>query len=44
MTQLEYIEVVEKRLWGAADTLRGNSNYTSNEYFMPCLMNREVAV
>ena len=32
--QLEHIETIEKRLWGAADTLRANSNYASNEYFL----------
>ena len=33
--QLEHIEAIEKRLWNAADTLRSNSNYASNENFMP---------
>lgn len=37
MPQLEHIEAIEKRLWGAADTLRANSNYASNEYFMPVM-------
>lgn len=37
MSQLEYIEAIEKRLWTAADTLRSNSNYASNEYFMPVM-------
>jgi type I restriction enzyme M protein len=37
MSQLENIEVIEKRLWSAADTLRANSNYASNEYFMPVM-------
>ena len=37
MTQLEHIEAIEKRLWGAADTLRANSNYASNEYFLPVM-------
>lgn len=37
MPQLENIEAIEKRLWGAADTLRSNSNYASNEYFMPVM-------
>ena len=37
MTQLEHIEAIEKRLWGAADTLRANSNYASNEYFLPVI-------
>lgn len=35
--QLEHIEAIEKRLWGAADNLRANSNYASNEYFMPVM-------
>ena len=35
--QLEHIEAIEKRLWTAADTLRSNSNYASNEYFMPVM-------
>ncbi len=35
--QLEHIEAIEKRLWNAADTLRSNSNYASNEYFMPVM-------
>ena len=37
MTQLEHIDAIEKRLWGAADTLRANSNYASNEYFLPVM-------
>ena len=37
MTQLEHIEAIEKRLWNAADTLRANSNYASNEYFLPVM-------
>jgi type I restriction enzyme M protein len=37
MTQLENIEAIEKRLWNAADNLRANSNYASNEYFMPVM-------
>lgn len=28
---------IEKRLWKAADTLRANSNYASNEYFLPVM-------
>lgn len=35
--QLEVIEAIEKRLWSAADTLRANSNYASNEYFLPVM-------
>jgi hypothetical protein len=34
MLRLEHIEAIEKRLWSAADTLRANSNYASNEYFL----------
>lgn len=34
MAQLEHIEAIEKRLWTAADTLRANSTYASNEYFL----------
>jgi type I restriction enzyme M protein len=37
LTQLEHIEAIEKRLWNAADTLRANSNYASNEYFLPVM-------
>lgn len=37
MPQLEHIEAIEKRLWGAADTLRANSHYASNEYFLPVM-------
>ncbi len=37
MPQLENIEAIEKRLWSTADTLRANSNYASNEYFMPVM-------
>ncbi len=37
MAQLENIEAIEKRLWSTADTLRSNSNYASNEYFMPVM-------
>jgi len=29
------IESIEKRLWSSADNLRANSNYASNEYFLP---------
>jgi type I restriction enzyme M protein len=34
---LEQISNIEKRLWGSADTLRANSNFASNEYFMPVM-------
>jgi type I restriction enzyme M protein len=37
MAQLEHIETIEKRLWSAADNLRANSNYASNEYFLPVM-------
>ncbi|MGF1615711.1 MAG: N-6 DNA methylase [Gammaproteobacteria bacterium] len=37
MSQLEHIETIEKRLWSAADNLRANSNYASNEYFLPVM-------
>jgi type I restriction enzyme M protein len=37
MPQLEHIEAIEKRLWTAAETLRANSNYASNEYFLPVM-------
>jgi len=37
LAQLEHIDAIEKRLWGAADTLRANSNYASNEYFLPVM-------
>lgn len=37
MAQLEHIEAIEKRLWSAADNLRANSTYASNEYFMPVM-------
>ena len=37
MAQLEHIEAIEKRLWTAADILRANSNYASNEYFLPVM-------
>jgi type I restriction enzyme M protein len=37
MPQLEHIEAIERRLWTAADTSRANSNYASNEYFLPVM-------
>ena len=37
MLQLEHIEAIERRLWRAADTLRANSEYASNEYFLPVM-------
>ena len=37
MSQLEHIDAIERRLWEAADTLRANSPYASNEYFLPVM-------
>jgi type I restriction enzyme M protein len=37
VAQLDNIEAIERRLWGSADNLRANSNYASNEYFMPVM-------
>jgi hypothetical protein len=37
MSQFDNIEAIERRLWGSADTLRSNSNYASNEYFLPVM-------
>jgi type I restriction enzyme M protein len=34
---IENLEAVEKRLWTAADQLRANSDFASNEYFMPVM-------
>jgi len=34
---LENIGEIEKRLWTGADTLRANSNFASNEYFLPVM-------
>ncbi|MBR1216183.1 hypothetical protein [Bradyrhizobium sp. JYMT SZCCT0180] len=31
------IEALEKRLWTAADQLRANSDFASNEYFLPVM-------
>ena len=28
---------IEKRLWSLADKLRANSNFASNEYFLPVM-------
>src|SRR5271157_4605499 len=36
-SQLEQIGEIEKRLWAGADTLRANSNFASNEYFLPVM-------
>ena len=37
MPQLEPIYAIERRLWSAADTLRANSKFASNEYFLPVM-------
>ena len=37
MSQMDDIEGIEKRLWGSADNLRANSNFSSNEYFLPVM-------
>ena len=37
MSQLEHLEALENRLWSSADNLRANSNYASNEYFLPAM-------
>ena len=37
MANIEHLEAIEKRLWSAADTLRANSTYASNEYFLPVM-------
>ena len=34
---MEHIGAVERRLWQSADSLRANSNFASNEYFMPVM-------
>ncbi len=34
---LEHIGAIEKKLWSSADTLRANSNFASNEYFLPVM-------
>lgn len=34
---IENVEALEKRLWTAADQLRANSDFASNEYFMPVM-------
>ncbi len=36
-SQLEHIGEIEKRLWSSADNLRANSNFASNEYFLPVM-------
>lgn len=34
---MEHVGEVEKRLWSVADHLRANSNFASNEYFLPVM-------
>ena len=34
---IDNIEAVERRLWTAADQLRANSDFASNEYFLPVM-------
>lgn len=34
---MDQLTSVERRLWSSADTLRANSNFASNEYFMPVM-------
>lgn len=34
---LQHIGEIEKRLWQSADYLRANSNFSSNEYFLPVM-------
>ena len=34
---MDSIGTIEKRLWSSADTLRANSNFASNEYFLPVM-------
>ncbi|MGH8499433.1 MAG: type I restriction-modification system subunit M N-terminal domain-containing protein [Methylococcales bacterium] len=37
VAQPDNIEALERRLWASADNLRANSNYASNEYFLPVM-------
>lgn len=34
---MEHIGEIEQRLWSSADTLRANSEFASNEYFLPVM-------
>jgi len=36
-SQVQHIGEIEKRLWSVADHFRANSNFASNEYFMPVM-------
>ena len=42
MAQLENIEAIGKRLWNAADNLRANSNYASQNAIAPLFAQRFV--
>ena len=35
---MEHFGEIEKRLWSVADHLRANSNFASNEYFLPVMV------
>ena len=37
VNQLQHFGDIEKRLWSVADHLRANSNFASNEYFLPVM-------
>ena len=34
---MQHFGEIEKRLWSVADHLRANSNFASNEYFLPVM-------
>ncbi|MCK4207535.1 SAM-dependent DNA methyltransferase [Brucella pituitosa] len=34
---MDHVGEIEKRLWSVADHLRANSNFASNEYFLPVM-------
>ena len=34
---MEHVGEIEKQLWSVADHLRANSNFASNEYFLPVM-------
>ncbi len=42
MPRREHIEAIERRPWTAADALRANSNYASNEYFLTQFADRKA--
>ncbi len=41
---MEHVGEIEKRLWSVADHLRANSNFASNEYFLPHAFSRFLRV